>query len=244
LALEQAAGLGLAAVACLSPVVSGRRYVRQLTMIGIADPSGSGDVAFGGALFGSGLLAALDSVDVADAAGHCPVPLLLVSRPGVRLPAVARRSRVVDEWRPREFMERPAEEAEVDADFVERLAGIPYIIKDRLMAARRAQNRLGEAPKIGGLATAFEATAAFLGGWLGGLDGLCGALALATFVEGAVFVLLLLQVVLPGARPRPPERARSRSRSRPSLPRGRASTSAGRRGRADLARRRSSRRGP
>lgn len=69
------------------------------------------------------------------------------------------------------------------------LGGLPYVVKDHFMAIRRAQNRLGEAARVGFVSTAVEVLAAAVGGVVAGLPGLCGAWALATFAEAAFFFM-------------------------------------------------------
>lgn len=70
-----------------------------------------------------------------------------------------------------------------------------YTMKDHFVAARRAQERLGEAAWAGALATTGELVAAGVGGWLGGVYWLVGGWLLATGVELVVFLPSVLAVV-------------------------------------------------
>jgi len=70
-----------------------------------------------------------------------------------------------------------------------------YTLKDHFVAARRSQERLEEAAKIGALATIGELVAAALGGWLGGIDWLCGAWVMATVVELMAFSPSVIAVI-------------------------------------------------
>lgn len=74
------------------------------------------------------------------------------------------------------------------------LAAIPYVAKDHFVAVRRAQERLGEAARVGALSTAAEIAAAALGGALGGLDGLCIGWVCCTVVEAGYFFPKVLAV--------------------------------------------------
>jgi O-antigen/teichoic acid export membrane protein len=86
------------------------------------------------------------------------------------------------------------------------LAGLPYVVKDHFVAIRRAQNRLGEAAKLGIASTAFEVAAASIGAALGGLNWLCAAWVLAAATEALFFLPAVLNVM----------RARVHSQQRPS----------------------------
>lgn len=78
------------------------------------------------------------------------------------------------------------------------LGGLPYVVKDHFMAIRRAQNRLGEATRLGLLSTAGELLGAAVGGALDGLTGLCAAWVLATVIEAACFLPAVLRVLRSG----------------------------------------------
>jgi O-antigen/teichoic acid export membrane protein len=73
-------------------------------------------------------------------------------------------------------------------------AGLPYVVKDHFVAIRRAQNRLGEAAKLGLASTAFEVTAAALGAAIGGLNWLCAAWVIAAGIEALFFLPSVLIV--------------------------------------------------
>lgn len=66
------------------------------------------------------------------------------------------------------------------------LGGFGYVVKDHFMAIRRAQNRLGEAARIGVVTTTVELVGAAIGGLLGGLGGLCAGWVLATVVDACL----------------------------------------------------------
>lgn len=132
LALEDGPALGAAAIVAVGPVVSGRRYVRQLTMLGTAVPDEPGALAFAGTLFTGGLLGDLKHLDITAAVAACPVPLLLVDGPGP-LQALTEAAGVPTDGADHgvsveattaleAFLERPAEEAEVDPGLVHRVA--------------------------------------------------------------------------------------------------------------------------
>lgn len=78
------------------------------------------------------------------------------------------------------------------------LGGLPYVVKDHFMAIRRSQNRLGEATRLGLLATAGELLGAGIGGVMDGLPGLCGAWVVATVIEAAFFLPAVLRVLRSG----------------------------------------------
>ncbi len=75
------------------------------------------------------------------------------------------------------------------------LGGLPYVAKDHFVAVRRAQERLGEAAKIGAISTLAEIAAAALGGWLGGLNGLCFGWLCCTVLEATYFLPRVLAVL-------------------------------------------------
>ena len=87
------------ALVTIAPVLSGRRFVRPLSLIGIAAPTEIGGTSLGGHYFSAGVLRDISALNV-----ELPtdIPLLAVpDQPGVAA-----------------FMERPAEEATVDSTLV------------------------------------------------------------------------------------------------------------------------------
>lgn len=99
LALLDGPALQPAGIVAIAPVMSGKRFVRALNLIGINDPDGSGGVAHGGHYFAHPVL---DEIRTLTVSNPEDVPLLSI----------------VDEPRVAAFMERPSEEAEVDSSLI------------------------------------------------------------------------------------------------------------------------------
>jgi hypothetical protein len=101
----------------LAPSLSGRRYVRQLRLLGVRFPDDSGDVSVGGYALPGGLLADLSEITVT-APASCPVLLVQARAP-------AGQEGNVTSWQDDGLiaaLERPAEDAEVDPDLVRSVA--------------------------------------------------------------------------------------------------------------------------
>lgn len=75
------------------------------------------------------------------------------------------------------------------------LGGLPYVAKDHFVAVRRAQERLGEAAKIGAISTLVEIAAASAGGALAGLDGLVLGWLAATVLEAMYFAPRVIEAM-------------------------------------------------
>lgn len=105
LLMLDAAKLAVTGVVAVAPVLSGRRYVRELRMLGRPFPDESGDLAVAGTVFTASLQADIAALKVEPA--DCTVTTLLLERSD---PAVAG------------FLDVPAEEADVDAEFVSTIA--------------------------------------------------------------------------------------------------------------------------
>jgi dienelactone hydrolase len=117
LALQAAEALGADAVVALAAALSGRRYVRQLRLLGAPYPDDSGDVSVGGYALPAELLGALSEVTVAPPPGR---PVLLVQAHGA-----PGRVGDVTTWQDDALvaaLERPAEDAEVDPRLVTSVA--------------------------------------------------------------------------------------------------------------------------
>jgi esterase/lipase len=103
LALLDGPALQPAGIVAIAPVMSGKRFLRALNLIGISDPDGSGGVAHGGHYFARPVL---DEIKALTVSNPEDVPVLSI----------------VDDPRVAAFMERPAEEAEVDSSLVVEIA--------------------------------------------------------------------------------------------------------------------------
>jgi esterase/lipase len=102
-ALQDGPALQPAGIVAIDPVMSGRRFLRALNLIGFSDPDGSGGVAHGGHYFGRPVLDEIKALTVSNLED---VPVLSI----------------VDEPRVAAFMQRPAEEAEVDSSLIAEIA--------------------------------------------------------------------------------------------------------------------------
>lgn len=87
------------------------------------------------------------------------------------------------------------------------LGGLPYVAKDHFVAVRRAQERLGEAARVGAISTGAEIAAAALGGAFGGLDGLCLGWLCCTVLEAGYFAPKVLAVLRAAPAPTRASRA-------------------------------------
>ena len=117
LALRTAESAGASAVVALAPQLSGRRYVRQLTLLGLRLPDGSGGVSVGGYALPGTLLQELASVTV-EVPCCCPVLVVGTSGPTELEAAPVGPLTTWSSERLTDALERPAEEALVDRALV------------------------------------------------------------------------------------------------------------------------------
>ena len=109
LALLEAEAVGAEAVLALAPVVSGKRYVRELKLLGESDADGSGDVSVGGSLLTAAVLASMATVTVSAPAG---IRVRSFDKPGaMALPGDVERTEAPSLI---EVLDRPAEDAVMD----------------------------------------------------------------------------------------------------------------------------------
>ena len=101
-ALLDGPGLNPVGIVTIDPVLSGRRYVRGLSTMGIHAPEDIGGVAHGGHYFSTGLLGEIRDLSASPPAGIAHLN--------------------IDDERTFEFMRRPAEEATVDPHLVDEVA--------------------------------------------------------------------------------------------------------------------------
>jgi dienelactone hydrolase len=118
MALQSAEESETDAVVAIAPPLSGRRYVRQLRMLGLPDPDASGGVSVGGYYLPGALLEDMSHC-VVTLPASCPV--LIVDK-AARDERSAEPDVLVTRWTAAGvagFLERPAEEAETAVDLIE-----------------------------------------------------------------------------------------------------------------------------
>jgi alpha-beta hydrolase superfamily lysophospholipase len=140
----EAVAAGADAVALVSPVVSGRRFARELSLLGEPEPDGDGRVA-GGCRFGAETLAELSALDLGGLE-QAPAPsMLLVDAPDTLAEALRARGADVEAVpgsRLEETLDVPPLAARCNLELVEAIGGwlervLPPTARDAAEAAGR-----------------------------------------------------------------------------------------------------------
>ncbi|MEP7053925.1 MAG: alpha/beta fold hydrolase [Actinomycetota bacterium] len=123
LALHCADSVGASAVVAFAPVTSAKRYVRELRLLGLPDPNGSGGMSVGGYYLSGALLEEIARLPLAMPA-TCPV-LVIEHGEEDRWGGQDSEGAQVNTWsaaRLGEFLDRTAEDAVVDRPLFDRAA--------------------------------------------------------------------------------------------------------------------------
>lgn len=148
-ALLGARRIDAGAVVGVLPVLSGGRYVRQLQLMGLPFPDGSGNLAVAGTVFSSELLRDIAGTDLTGTDLARPVLLAVTNEARAEKGFAGAQTGEVDvalEESLRDVFERPAEEAVVDPAVVDRMAG--WIV-DALPGSPDGAGRADSQPDVG-----------------------------------------------------------------------------------------------